>query len=97
MYPFKAQLLHELKPVDYTRRVQFCEDELTRIQVNTSHLEFLLFTDEFVFHLDLFSRRKSPCAVVAVRNRVKNRFEHHLDAVILPDFIVVGLDAASVS
>ncbi|KAG0411041.1 hypothetical protein HPB47_011825 [Ixodes persulcatus] len=34
-------------------------------------------------------------AVVAVRNRVKNRFEHHLDAVILPGFSVVGLDSAS--
>ncbi|KAG0431279.1 hypothetical protein HPB47_021932 [Ixodes persulcatus] len=34
-------------------------------------------------------------AVVAVRNRVKYRFEHHLDAVILPGFSVVGLDSAS--
>ncbi|KAG0422621.1 hypothetical protein HPB47_001580 [Ixodes persulcatus] len=32
-----------------------------------------------------------------VRNRVKNRFEHHLDAIILPGFSVVGLDSASVS
>ncbi|KAG0419748.1 hypothetical protein HPB47_003902 [Ixodes persulcatus] len=30
-----------------------------------------------------------------VRNRVKNRFEHHLDAIILPGFSVVGLDSAS--
>ncbi|KAG0422074.1 hypothetical protein HPB47_002075 [Ixodes persulcatus] len=29
--------------------------------------------------------------------RVKNRFEHHLDAIILPGFSVAGLDLASVS
>ncbi|KAG0415769.1 hypothetical protein HPB47_007070, partial [Ixodes persulcatus] len=34
-------------------------------------------------------------AVVVGVYRVKNRFEHHLDAVILPGFTVVGLDSAS--
>ncbi|KAG0425290.1 hypothetical protein HPB47_027535 [Ixodes persulcatus] len=52
MYPFKSQLLHELKPEDYARRVQFCEDELARIRANPSHLQFLVFTEESVFHLD---------------------------------------------
>ncbi|KAG0415921.1 hypothetical protein HPB47_006894 [Ixodes persulcatus] len=52
IYPFKAQLLHELKPEVYTRRVHFCEDELARIQTSPSHLQFLLFTDESVFRLD---------------------------------------------
>lgn len=52
MYLFKAQLLHDLKPEDYARRVQFCEDELARTQANPSHLQFLVFTDESLFHLD---------------------------------------------
>ncbi|KAG0424041.1 hypothetical protein HPB47_000202 [Ixodes persulcatus] len=39
------QLLHELKLEDYARQVQFCQD-------NPNHLQFLLFTDESVFHLD---------------------------------------------
>ncbi|KAG0436684.1 hypothetical protein HPB47_017818 [Ixodes persulcatus] len=30
-----------------------------------------------------------------VRNKVKNRFEHHLEAIILPGFSVVGLNSAS--
>ncbi|KAG0421325.1 hypothetical protein HPB47_002776 [Ixodes persulcatus] len=40
----------------------------------------------------LLRRRKS---VVAVRNRVKNRFEHHLGAVIQPGLSVMRLDSAS--
>ncbi|KAG0430091.1 hypothetical protein HPB47_023005 [Ixodes persulcatus] len=39
-------------------------------------------------------RYKEP-APTDVRNRAKNRFEHHLDAIILPGFSVVGLDSAS--
>ncbi|KAG0425029.1 hypothetical protein HPB47_027773, partial [Ixodes persulcatus] len=52
MYPFKAQLLHERMPGDYSRRVQFCEDELVKIQANPSHLQFLLFTNVSVIPLD---------------------------------------------
>ncbi|KAG0411909.1 hypothetical protein HPB47_010959, partial [Ixodes persulcatus] len=37
----------------------------------------------------------SPCGGFESRLRVKNRFEHHLDAIILPGFSVVGLDSAS--
>ncbi|KAG0430146.1 hypothetical protein HPB47_022962 [Ixodes persulcatus] len=42
----------------------------------------------------VYNRNKSP---TDVRNRVKNRFEHHLDAIILPGFSVVGLDSALAS
>lgn len=67
LYPFKAQLLHELKPEDYARRVQFCKDELAWIRANPSHLQFLVFTDESVFHLD-GRVNKQNCRLWSVTN-----------------------------
>lgn len=51
-FPYKVQVLHELEPEDYTRRVQFCTEELQRLEANPAHAEFILFTDEANFHLD---------------------------------------------
>ena len=52
MHPYKVQVLHELKPEDYERRLDFCREEILRIAADPSHLHFLLFSDEAVFHLD---------------------------------------------
>ncbi|XP_064469579.1 uncharacterized protein LOC135384303 [Ornithodoros turicata] len=46
------QLVHAINKDDYTRRVQFCIDELSRIEANPLHLQFLLFSDEATFHIN---------------------------------------------
>ncbi|KAG0441471.1 hypothetical protein HPB47_015933 [Ixodes persulcatus] len=51
-----------------------------------------------IYHVIIIIIRRGNAglhAVLAVRNQVKNRFKHHLDAVILPGFSVVRLDPAS--
>lgn len=70
MYPFKAKLLHELKPDDYARRGQFCEDDLVQIQANPSHLQFPLFMDEsFFFFISTFAStsRTAGCRLSRTR------------------------------
>lgn len=52
LHAYKVHVLHELKPEDYERRLDFCREEILRIAANPSHLDFLLFSDEAVFHLD---------------------------------------------
>lgn len=51
-FPYKVQVVHELEPEDYDRRVEFCREELERISSNPAHIEFILFSDEANFHLD---------------------------------------------
>ncbi|XP_064470085.1 uncharacterized protein LOC135384831 [Ornithodoros turicata] len=50
--PYKMQLVHAMNEDDYARRVQFCIDELSRIEANPLHLQFLLFSDEATFHIN---------------------------------------------
>ncbi|KAG0429651.1 hypothetical protein HPB47_023415, partial [Ixodes persulcatus] len=46
LHAYKVRVLHELKPEDYERRLDFCREKILRIAANPSDLDFLLFSDE---------------------------------------------------
>lgn len=46
------QILQELSGDGKARRLAFCQDELARIAADPGHLQFLVFSDEAIFHLD---------------------------------------------
>ncbi|KAG0444716.1 hypothetical protein HPB47_013465 [Ixodes persulcatus] len=52
LHAYKVHVLTELKPEDYERRLDFCREEILSIAANPFHLDFLLFSDDAVFHLD---------------------------------------------
>lgn len=50
--PYKRRIYHELKDVDYPRRVEFCRDLLNVINENPDILSAIMFSDESMFSLD---------------------------------------------
>jgi hypothetical protein len=50
MYPYRVTAVQELLPIDYPRRLEFC-NWVINMENNESILEKLIFTDEAWFHL----------------------------------------------
>lgn len=51
-HPYKIQLLHELNEDDPDRRLQFCEQFMTRCDRNRNFLNSIIFSDEATFTLN---------------------------------------------
>ena len=51
-YPYKVQDIQKLSAEDLAESSQFAHEELARIENNSMHLAYLMFSDEAHFHLD---------------------------------------------
>lgn len=51
-HPYKIRLLHELAEDDFDRRLQFCEDFMSRNDRYPDFIEKVLFSDEATFYLN---------------------------------------------
>jgi hypothetical protein len=53
-HPYRLQIKHGLLPEDYGARVDFAEDELADIAVDRTRLSWMIFSDEALFHTEVF-------------------------------------------
>ena len=51
-HPYKINVIQELKPADYAKRLNYCNWFLSFIQNNPDILDLVYFTDEAYFHLN---------------------------------------------
>jgi hypothetical protein len=59
-WPYKFQLLHELKPNDRPHWRDFCTDMLNRLKEDNLFLDKIVFSDEATFHLSGKVSRHNP-------------------------------------
>ncbi|XP_077511001.1 uncharacterized protein LOC144121701 [Amblyomma americanum] len=50
--PYRVRVHQHLSPADKAQRVSFCRSEQQRLAADPGRLDFLMFSDEAVFHLD---------------------------------------------
>lgn len=51
LYPYKIQLLHEIKPDDQPKRTEFAALMLQKAEEDPTFLSSVMFTDEATFHI----------------------------------------------
>lgn len=51
-HPYKIKLVQELSEDDYDRRVEYCDEMMTRVQNNRQFLYWVCFSDEATFELN---------------------------------------------
>nr|XP_008198792.1 PREDICTED: uncharacterized protein LOC103314449 [Tribolium castaneum] len=59
VYPYRVQSVQELQPVDFPRRLQYCQWFLDNIANNNELLEKTFFTDEAWFHLSGYTNSQN--------------------------------------
>ena len=63
-YPYKLQVVHELRPIDRQMRITFCAQLQGMIAENNNILPNLLMSDEAYFHLNqICQQAKLPILV----------------------------------
>lgn len=54
LYPYRVTMAHELLPIDYPKRLEFCNWILNKLVNNENFCDKIIFTDEAWFHLSGF-------------------------------------------
>lgn len=79
LHPYSFIRLQKLRPTDYPRRTNFCEEVLIKIQENPDYLKLVIWTDEAKFaQCGVFNRRnrhfwarQNPNLIVEVEHQIQ--------------------------